>query len=644
MFFQEGETDLRRHREMKKIIGLFIVTLMIISTTSTASLIIKPNEIEQLCFNASINQDIIEMIEQIDENTYYSFLEDIVGFGPRFTGTPVCEEAGTYIYNELESMGLEVRFHEWDYKGFSDKNIEAILHGTDGAKSEVYIISCHYDTQPSSPGADDAGSGVAAMLSIANILSAYSFEHTVRFVAFSGECNGALGSHEYVQELIGNNDNIIGVLHADGMGQAENEEELDNIWISETPTSQWITNFMKDVNQQYDSYINLKVTRSGAYYFSDHMSFWEFGYSAIWFAEVKTDGYDGVQDTLEHINVEYCLRGTKLLLATLATLADSNTGSFPNKPIIAGPEEGKVGEELTFSTNSIDPYNKALRYLWDWGDGIQSEWSEPIDSGETVTTSYSWDEEGIYQVKVKVKNEDELESDWSNPFLIGIPKKNDGTDQQQTEHGNLGYGCYYGAQWAQSFIPSQNTISMVSLYLFKDGGPPGLTVSIRDDLNNADLTSAYITGDDIGEELKGVWYEFNIPEIEVTPGQTYYIIWTPDNNEPGNIFYWSYGNDDPYPNGITWFQAGYLWEENEIPDSNNGDFCFKTYHAKSKSKSINMNLMIERILDWIFEGHPLLELLQPINSPQPKGFSLNQSPSFVKNPGKLINHCDYLIQ
>ena len=579
---------------------MFILTLLIISTSSAIGFTIKHNEKEPPIYNISINGDIIEMIEDVDEGRYTDYLETIVDFGPRVTGTTECDEAGTYIYNQLESMGLDVRFHEWDYEGYSGKNIEATLHGTDDVKNEIYIISCHYDTLANSPGANDAGSGVAAMLLIANILSKYSFDHTIRFVAFSGECDGALGSHEYVQGLNNNNDNIIGVLHADGMGQAENMVELDNIWVSEIPTSQWITTFIISMSQEYNEYINLEVTRNGAWYYSDHLSFWEFGYDAIWFSQIKTNGYFGVQDTLEHINVEYCLRGTKLLIATLATLADSSIGSIPSKPVISGPENGEVGEELTFTTSSIDPYGKKVMYLWDWSDGTQSEWSEPIDSGAIVSASHSWNEEGINPVKVITKNVDELESSWSNPYIVGIPKKNDGIDQQQTDHGNKGYGLYEGSQFAQSFIPSRGTISKLSLYLFKDGDPPGLTVSIRDDLNNGDMTSAYILGSEIKDEKKGVWFEFNIPEIEVKPGQTYYIIWTPDNNEAGNMFYWVFGNDDPYPNGKTWISSGYIWEEYEIPDSNNGDFCFKTYHAKDKA--LNTQFL---------ENHPLIyQMLQ----------------------------------
>ena len=60
------------------------------------------------------------MILQLDENMVLQYLEDITAFGPRVTGTTECYEAGEYIYNEFESMGLDVRFHDWSYSGYED--------------------------------------------------------------------------------------------------------------------------------------------------------------------------------------------------------------------------------------------------------------------------------------------------------------------------------------------------------------------------------------------------------------------------------------------------------------------------------------------------------------------------------------------
>ncbi|GAG30459.1 unnamed protein product, partial [marine sediment metagenome] len=186
----------------------------------------------------------------------------------------------------------------------------------------------------------------------------------------------------------------------------------------------------------------------------------------------------------------------------------------PNKPIISGTEEGEVGEDLSFSTSTTDPNEKQLSYMWDWGDGTISDWMQSYDSGETVSTSHSWNEEDVYKVKVKAKNTDEKESEWSNLLTVCIPKKNDGNDQNQGKY-NGGYRCWKSAQLGQSFISSKNTITMVKLYMCRIGNPIKLTISIRDELDKMDLSSVEISPNSVPETFR--WIECDFPDINVIP-------------------------------------------------------------------------------------------------------------------------------
>jgi len=61
-------------------------------------------------------------------------------------------------------------------------------------------MSARYDCTSGSLGADDDGSGVAAVLASASIMSHYAFNHTIRFIAFSGEEVGTYGSFTYAKE------------------------------------------------------------------------------------------------------------------------------------------------------------------------------------------------------------------------------------------------------------------------------------------------------------------------------------------------------------------------------------------------------------------------------------------------------------
>lgn len=54
-----------------------------------------------------------------------------------------------------------------------------------------------------------------------------------------------------------------------------------------------------------------------------------------------------------------------------------------------------------------DPEGDQTYYMIDWGDGTSSGWIGPFNSGEIVSISHVWSEEGGYQIKVKAKDQDE---------------------------------------------------------------------------------------------------------------------------------------------------------------------------------------------------------------------------------------------
>jgi C1A family cysteine protease len=87
----------------------------------------------------------------------------------------------------------------------------------------------------------------------------------------------------------------------------------------------------------------------------------------------------------------------------------------------SGKRWGKVGEKYYFSANTSDPNGDTIKYCFDWGDGNES-WTDFVDSGRPVSESYTWYSKGNYEIKVKVQDEHGLESDWSDPLKINIPR------------------------------------------------------------------------------------------------------------------------------------------------------------------------------------------------------------------------------
>ncbi len=95
----------------------------------------------------------------------------------------------------------------------------------------------------------------------------------------------------------------------------------------------------------------------------------------------------------------------------------------PNKPEKpTGPTSGQPGTEYTYNTSTTDPLGDQIYYTWDWGDGNYSEWLGPYESGGSCEASYTWEEKGDYSIKVKAKDIYDLESDWSDPLPVSMPK------------------------------------------------------------------------------------------------------------------------------------------------------------------------------------------------------------------------------
>lgn len=94
----------------------------------------------------------------------------------------------------------------------------------------------------------------------------------------------------------------------------------------------------------------------------------------------------------------------------------------PSPPDIFGDTFGEVGQELIYSAVTTDPNDDDIFYMFDWGDGSQSDWLGPQPSGEEVEATNSWDSAGTYFVKAKAKDSPlGEESDWSYyPVIVEI--------------------------------------------------------------------------------------------------------------------------------------------------------------------------------------------------------------------------------
>ncbi|MCK4365974.1 MAG: M28 family peptidase [Thermoplasmatales archaeon] len=320
----------------KKIAIIGAVILLIIPFQSVIGLnqdIYTTNDNQIIIQNTDL--DVISMINKINYSILFGYLEKIVSFGVRHVGSENCRNAAEYINEEFQQLGLESCIDSWKYPKYKCQNVIATYNGTDPTSDAVFVLTAHLDTIGNSVGANDDGSGVAALLTIANIFSNYNFNHTVKFVIVSGHEVGTYGSFDYAKKAYFRDENIIAHINVDMVGNST----CGNIIQAWTPERSYrLYYFTEEISYKYEKYIDIEVQLT-AHYPMDSQSFVDYGYDAISFIQPKVFDYPihTPEDSLDKINYPYFENVTKLVIAL--------TAEFANKPIdvqvrFVTPKEG----------------------------------------------------------------------------------------------------------------------------------------------------------------------------------------------------------------------------------------------------------------------------------------------------------------
>lgn len=151
-------------------------------------------------------------------------------------------------------------------------------------------------------------------------------------------------------------------------------------------------------------------------------------YKALFTEDIKDLGHASHYSKEEYVNridengMRWCYYQTNLFGDPSLRIKDP-ADIPPNKPDTpAGPSSGKRNTEYTYTTSAIDPNSNQLYYLFDWGDGTNSGWVGPYASDEEATAKHSWSSQGNFEIKAKAKNTKEVESEWSDPLSVSMPK------------------------------------------------------------------------------------------------------------------------------------------------------------------------------------------------------------------------------
>lgn len=211
--------------------------------------------------------------------------------------------AASYIEETLAGLGYDVRRQEYRAEGRTVANLEVELRGK-SRPEDIIVIGAHYDTVRGCPGANDNGSGVAALLEMARSLAAAPSERTLRLVFFVNEeppffLTDKMGSRVYAQAARKRGEKIIAMLSLETIGYYSDQAGSQNYPFPFSffyPDTANFIGFVSNIKsrrllrrtlslfRRHSTFPAEGVTAPGwmtGIGWSDHWSFWRAGYPAI---------------------------------------------------------------------------------------------------------------------------------------------------------------------------------------------------------------------------------------------------------------------------------------------------------------------------------------------------------------------------
>jgi aminopeptidase YwaD len=181
------------------------------------------------------------------------------------------------------------------------------------------------------PGAEDNASGTVIALEAARAMAGEDFGSTVKFVVFTGEEQGLIGSDHYARLLRGQNVDLLGALNFDMVSWYQ---DSFGVTIRTNTASMGLAQLENRMAAEYTTLAHFVTTQVGG---SDHVSFHNQGYAATGTIEygyppIRYPYYHTIHDSLAYLSIPLAAEVAKMAIATLATLADSQTTSVEAGP------------------------------------------------------------------------------------------------------------------------------------------------------------------------------------------------------------------------------------------------------------------------------------------------------------------------
>lgn len=268
--------------------------------------------------------------------------------GPRTLFVPrTLNAAADYIHAFWGITGYEVKTQIFKVHKTDCQNLFIEMPGK-LRPDEIFLVGAHYDTVSNSPGANDNASGIAVLLELSRLFHKKSINRTLRFVAFANEeppffKTSSMGSLVYAKECYKSKENIIGMVCLETIGYYKDKEKTQKYpfplgffypdkgnfiaIVGNLRSKQLVKSFTQNFMEESDFPVEC-----GALFglipgidWSDHWSFWHFGYHAIMITDTalfRYPYYHTSQDTIDKIDFNSLARITYGMYRTLSRMTE----------------------------------------------------------------------------------------------------------------------------------------------------------------------------------------------------------------------------------------------------------------------------------------------------------------------------------
>ncbi len=320
------------------------------------------------------------LIPQVSQANLVSTVSSLSSLFSRRATRPEAITARNMIRTQLQGYGLTVTLQSFDAS--MSENVIAQIPGA-RYPNEYVVIGAHYDSinlsgsTLSAPGADDNASGSAGVLEIARILAgAGPFERTLRFVTFSGEELGLLGSAFDAAASRAAGQEIVAMLNMDMIAYRASGDARDCDFVTDYTTGSLIDYADATGALYVSNWASQRGSLSGGT--SDHQSYFSEGFPSVFFFEDNVSYYPNIhtsQDTMALATTDFVLAEMIVegVLATAASIAEPLDLSIAHTPLV--------------DTQSLGPYTVQANVTSLVGSnvtGVELHWSD--DGGQSYAT------------------------------------------------------------------------------------------------------------------------------------------------------------------------------------------------------------------------------------------------------------------